>query len=63
MNQERNRIGNGKHLALDRLLAFLVGWLRPPRFTRYLPATRLGTRRVERRLLRRLDWLSQETAQ
>ena len=31
-------------------------WLRPPRFARYRPAVRLGTRRVEDRLLRRFAW-------
>lgn len=34
---------------------------RPPRFTRYRPALRTGTRRVETRLLRRLAWRAAET--
>lgn len=31
-------------------------WLWPRRFVRYRPAPRLGTRRIERRLLRRLAY-------
>ncbi len=38
-------------------------WLRPLRFAKYQPAARLGTRRVEHRLLRRLAWTTTETAQ
>lgn len=33
-----------------------LDWLRPPRFAKYRPAPRAGTRRIERRLLRRLSW-------
>jgi hypothetical protein len=62
MNIDRNRTRRGPHLAFGRLVALLVGRLGPPRFARYLPSARQGTRRLERRLLRRLDWLSQETA-
>lgn len=40
----------------------LLGWLRPPRFAKYRPAPRVGTRRVERRLLRRLNWNLAETS-
>jgi hypothetical protein len=36
---------------------------RPPRFAKYRPAPRLGTRRIESRLLRRLAWTTAETAQ
>jgi hypothetical protein len=61
MNYDRNRMRSGPHLALGRLVALLAVWVGPPRFARYLPAARQGTRRLERRLLRRLDGLSQET--
>jgi hypothetical protein len=38
----------------------LTEWPRPPRFTKYRPAPRLGIRRVENRLLRELhDQLAQ----
>ncbi len=37
------------------LLDRLRDWLRPPRFAKYQPAPRVGTRRIERRLLRRLN--------
>lgn len=37
-------------------LSPFLDWLRPPRFAKYRPAPRVGTRRVERRLLRRLNW-------
>ena len=37
-------------------LRHLLDWLCPPRFAKYRPAPRIGTRRVERRLLRRLNW-------
>lgn len=39
---------------MNHLLHSLIHWLRPPRFAKYRPAVRLGTRRVEHRLLRRL---------
>ena len=42
--------------SLHSLLSVLDDWLRPPRFAKYQPAPRAGTRRVERRLLRRLHW-------
>ena len=48
---------------MNQLLQLLVNWLRPPRFAKYRPATRLGTRRVEDRLLRRFAWPQSETAQ
>jgi hypothetical protein len=41
----------------------LLDWLCPPRFSRYRPAPRTGTRRVETRLLRRLAWKTAETVQ
>lgn len=47
---------------MNRLLQLFLDWLRPPRFARYRPAPRTGTRRVETRLLRRLAWNTAETA-
>jgi hypothetical protein len=35
---------------------------RPPRFAKYRPALRIGTRRIESRLLQRLNCASAETA-
>ena len=46
-----------------RILQALLNWLRPPRFAKYCPAARLGTRRVEDRLLRRFNPAMVETAQ
>ena len=43
-------------------LATLLSWLCPPRFAKYRPAARLGTRRVEDRLLRRFNPVMVETA-
>lgn len=40
----------------------LLDWLRPPRFTKYQPAPGVGTRHIERRLLRRLNWNLAESA-
>lgn len=48
---------------MTRLLQLLLDWLRPPRFAKYRPAVRLGTRQVETRLLRRLAWRAAETVQ
>jgi len=39
-----------------RQLRVRFDWLRPLRFAKYRPAPRVGTRRVESRLLRRLAW-------
>jgi hypothetical protein len=36
--------------------AALGTWLRPPRFSKYRPAPRLGTRQVERRVWQRIHW-------
>ena len=47
---------------MSRLLQILFDWLRPPRFAKYRPAARVGTRRVESRLLRRLAWSIADTA-
>ena len=44
-------------------LSTFLRWLRPPRFAKYRPADRLGTRRVEDRLLRRFNPAMLETAQ
>jgi hypothetical protein len=47
---------------MKTLLRELQDWLverslpHIPHFERYRPAPRLGTRRIERRLLRRLNW-------
>ena len=51
--------------AVRRLLDWLAETLgpRPPRFAKYRPAVRLGTRRVEDRLLRRFKPAMAETAQ
>jgi hypothetical protein len=48
---------------VSRLLHSFFNWLRPPRFAKYRPAVRLGTRRVEDRLLRRFKPAILETAQ
>ena len=40
---------------MSRLRQF-IDWLRAPRFAKYRPASRAGTRQIERRLLRRLSW-------
>ncbi len=48
---------------MKHLLQLLLDWLRPPRFAKYRPAARLGTRRVEDRLLRRFNPAMVETAQ
>ena len=48
---------------MNRLLQALVECFRPPRFAKYRPAVRLGTRRVEDRLLRRFKPVILETAQ
>jgi hypothetical protein len=45
-----------RFLWLHSLLPRLGAWLRPPRFAKYRPAPRLGARRVERRVLRRIQW-------
>jgi hypothetical protein len=38
------------------MIALFLDLFRPARFARYCPAPRLGTRRIERRLLRRVSW-------
>jgi len=48
---------------MARLLQSFFNWLRPPRFAKFRPAARLGTRRVEDRLLRRFNLTMVETAQ
>lgn len=45
-----------------RYLCACFDWMSAPRFTRYRPALRIGARRVEARLLRRLAWNTAETA-
>ena len=47
---------------MTRILELFLDWLRPPRFAKYRPAARLGTRRVEDRLLRRFNPAMVETA-
>jgi hypothetical protein len=47
---------------MNRFLRTLIDWLRSPRFATYRPAPRLGTRRVERRLTRRLNWQMADSA-
>lgn len=46
---------------MNRLLQMILEWLRPPRFAKYRPAARLGTRCVEDRLLRRIAWPQTKT--
>jgi len=46
---------------MNRWLQRLLDWLGEPRFAKYRPAPRAGTRRVETRLLRRLAWSTDTT--
>ncbi|MCL4790001.1 MAG: hypothetical protein KJ070_25005 [Verrucomicrobia bacterium] len=48
---------------MNRWLQRLLNRLSAPRCAKYRPAVRLGTRRVETRLLRRLAWRTAETVQ
>ena len=50
-------------IRISRFLGQIMAALRPPRFAKYRPAARVGTRRVESRLLRRLAWNIAETTQ
>jgi hypothetical protein len=61
MNHETH--DNGRRRTMRHLLNIFLRWLHPPRFAKYRPAARVGTRRVETRLLRRLAWRSAETVQ
>lgn len=47
---------------MNRWLQRLLNRLSAPRFAKYRPAPRTGTRRVETRLLRRLAWNTAEIA-
>lgn len=60
-------LGNSQSSSLrtwiSRVFSQIFAGMRPPRFVKYRPAVRLGTRRLETRLLRRLAWRAAETVQ
>ncbi len=49
-------------MSAGRVFQTIRDWILPPRFAKYRPAPRVGTRCIERRLLRRVAWNLTETA-